>query len=323
MKRVAILTSGGDSSSMNRCLAAFAAFTASDANLEILYVFGGYKGLWNDQIYKVNYSEVRTWYNLPGSKIYCSRFPEMKEEEYRLKIVENLKKHKIDCLVVIGGDGSYKGALKLSELGVNVICMPGTIDNDVTSTSYSIGFDSSLNIIVDSINSIKSCMQSHGNIAFIEIMGRRCSDLTVFAGIATDADIVITWENMVSPEKLLELIKEKRQINKRGLVVLISELLMGKDGYPTIQEYADYVMKYSNEKIKINVLGHIQRGGKPTAMDMIRATMLTKKTLELIKEDNYNKIVGLNEFEPVTYDIDEGLKLENPSRLELIKKYIA
>ncbi|MDE5553367.1 MAG: ATP-dependent 6-phosphofructokinase [Malacoplasma sp.] len=323
MKRIAILTSGGDASSMNRCLSAFAAFTAGNTDLEILYVFGGYKGLWNDQIYKVNYTEVRTWYNLPGTKIYSSRFPEMKQEEYRLKMVDNLKKHKIDYLVVIGGDGSYQGALKLSELGVKVICMPGTIDNDVKSTTYSIGFDSSLNKIVDSVNSIKSCMQSHGNIAIIEVMGRRCSDLTVFAGIATDADIVITWENMVSPEKLLELVREKRKINKRGMIILVSELLMGQDGYPTMQEYANYIMKYTNEKVKANILGHMQRDGNPTAMDMIRATILTKKAIEIIQEDEFNKVIGLNEFEPVVYKIEEGLNLEKPSRLDLIEKYIA
>lgn len=323
MKRIAILTSGGDASSMNRCLSAFAAFSASNPELEVLYVFGGYKGLWNDQIYKINYAEVKTWYNLPGTKIYSARFPEMKEESYRLKVVENLKKHKIDYLVVIGGDGSYQGALRLSELGVKVICLPGTIDNDVTSTTYSIGFDTSLNQIVEDVNAIKSCMQSHGNIGLVEIMGRRCPDLTVFAGIATDADIVITWENMVAPETLLEMIKEKRKTNKRGLIILVSELLMGKDGYPTMQEYADYIMKNSNEKVKVNCLGHIQRGGQPSAMDMVRATMMTKKALELIENDEYNKIVGLKEFEPVVYGIEEGLALENPSRLELIKKYIA
>lgn len=320
MKKIAVLTSGGDASTMNKCLSTFVTY-ANQYDCEIYFIFNGYKGLYNNEIFKANYTETKLWYDQPGTRIFSSRFTDILKPEVQEQMVRNLKKHEIDYLVVIGGDGSYKGAKLLSTHGVKVFCLPGTIDNDVSSSSYSIGFDTSLNVIVEAIKKIKSCMNSHANVAMIEIMGRHCIDLTVFAGIATEADIIITPESFYSPSELLNKINEKRKLNRRGIVILFVENFLGHDGIPSAKEYIDYIQMYSSESVKLNVLGYMQRGGQPTAMDLIRASMMVQKTFELIRDNQENKIIGNNEFDVLAFDIDDGLAMINPSRKELIKKF--
>lgn len=322
MKKIAILTSGGDATAMNKTISSLVYF-AHKLNMESYLVYGGYEGLYKNNIIKADLNEVRTWYNLTGTKILSSRFPEFKELNTRLQCISNLKNKDINTLVIIGGDGSYIGALRLFEDGFNVIGLPGTIDNDVASSSYTIGFDSSLNEIVDRIHEIKSCMESHSDVAIIEIMGRHCVDLTVFSGIATAADIVLTYENFLSPEKILNKIIDIRNVRPIGsIIILVTELLLGIDGKPSLKDYKDYVEKNSKNKVKINILGYMQRGGKLTAMDSIRSTMMAKHAIELISKNKFGRIVGLNEFEVVDYPILKAIKLVNPKRISLIKKFI-
>lgn len=322
MKRVAILTSGGDASTMNKCISSFTKY-ANKFDLEIFLVYSGYKGLVRNAIFKANNNEIQTWYNLPGTKILSARFVEFAEQKNIDLAINNLKQLDIDCLVVIGGDGSYKGALRLHQSGFNVIGLPGTIDNDVASSKYTIGFDSSLNNIVTRINEIKSCMNSHRDIAMIEIMGRHCTDLTVYAGIATESDILITNENLLTPQQLLEKIKEIRNTNKLGMTILVTENLLGKNNIPSMDEYKKYIENYSNEKIKLNVLGYGQRGGTPTAMDLIRATQMSYKACECIKNNEYGKIIGLDDNEEAqAYDIESALSQSgNTDNTKIINKY--
>lgn len=320
MKKLAILTSGGDASTMNKCLSTFVSF-AQDNDCEIYFIYNGYRGLYNNEIYKADYTETKSWWDLPGTKIYSSRFTDILKPEVQEKMVQNLKNNQIDYLVVIGGDGSYKGAALLAKHNVKVFCLPGTIDNDVSSSSYSIGFDTCLNVVVDAIKEIKSCMNSHQTIGMVEIMGRHCIDLTVFAGIATEADIIITPESHYTPESLLQKILEVRKQNRRGIMILYVENYLGHDGIPSVKEYIDFIHKNSKESVKLNVLGYMQRGGKPTAMDLIRASMMVEKVYELIKNNQANKIIGNNEFEVLSYDLADGLAMVNPKRIDLIKKF--
>ncbi|BAC44382.1 6-phosphofructokinase [Malacoplasma penetrans HF-2] len=320
MKKIAILTSGGDASTMNKCLSTFITY-ASKYNCEVVFVKNGYKGIYDNEFVKPDYTETKSWWSLPGTKIYSSRFPEILDEQVRKQMVDNLHKNSIDTLVVIGGDGSYKGARLLSKSGIKVIGLPGTIDNDIASTSYSIGFDTSLNAIVNSIKEIKSCMDSHANVAMIEIMGRHCIDLTVFAGIATEADIIITPESFYTPQQLLAKINEKRKTNSRGIIILYVELLLGTENIPTVEEYIKYIQANSKESVKKNILGYLQRGGNPTAMDMIRASLMTEHALKMISENQYNKIIGVDEFKVVSYDLETAINMKNPSRKDLIDKF--
>lgn len=320
MKKIAILTSGGDASTMNKCLSTFVTY-ANQHDCEIYFIFNGYKGLYQNEIFKANFTETKLWWDQPGSRIFSSRFMDILREDVQERMVENLKTKGIEYLVVIGGDGSFKGANLLSKRGVKVFCLPGTIDNDVSSSSYSIGFDTSLNVIVDAIKEIKSCMNSHATIGMVEIMGRHCIDLTVFAGIATEADILMTPETPFTPEQLLKKIQQKREMNKRGLIILYVENYLGHDGIPSAKEYVEYIQRNSTESVKLNVLGYMQRGGQPTAMDLIRATMMVQKVYDLLDNNQYNKIIGNHEFEVLSYDIADGLSMTNPSRKEMIEKY--
>lgn len=322
MKKIAILTSGGDATAMNKTISSLVYF-AHKENIEAYLVYGGYEGLYKDNIILANLNEVRTWYNLTGTKIFSSRFPEFKDPIIRQQCILNLQNKDIDSLIVIGGDGSYIGALRLFEDGFNVIGLPGTIDNDVASSSYTIGFDSALNEIVDRIQEIKSCMESHSDVAIIEIMGRHCVDLTVFASIATASDIVITYENFLSPEKILNKINEIRNNRPTGsIVILVTELLLGIDGKPSLKDYKDYIEANSKNKIKINVLGYMQRGGKLTAMDSIRSTMMAQHAIELVVKNKFGRIIGVDEFQVVDYPILKAVKLTNPKRISLINKFI-
>ncbi|MEG1821001.1 MAG: ATP-dependent 6-phosphofructokinase [Malacoplasma sp.] len=322
MKKVAILTSGGDATAMNKTISSLVHF-ANKENIESYLVYGGYEGLYNNKILKADFNEVRTWSNLPGTKILSSRFPEFKDKKIREQCISNLKKLDIEALIVIGGDGSYIGALRLCEDGFNVLGLPGTIDNDVASSTYTIGFDSSLNQIVDRVNEIKSCMDSHSDIAIVEIMGRHCVDLTVFAAIATAADIVITYENFITPQKLLEKINDIRIKRPLGsIMVLVTELLLGTDKRPSLKDYKNYIETNSKHKTKINVLGYMQRGGKLTAMDSIRATMFAKRAIELVVKNKFGRIIGLDEFDVVDFPIVKAIKMTNPKRISLLKKFI-
>ncbi|WP_412032556.1 ATP-dependent 6-phosphofructokinase [Malacoplasma muris] len=322
MKKIAILTSGGDASTMNKCISSFATY-AEKFNLEIYLVYAGFKGLVRNAIYKANNSEIKTWYNLPGTKILSARFMEFAEQENVDKAIDNLNQLGIDTLIVIGGDGSYKGALRLHQSGFNVIGLPGTIDNDITSTKYTIGFDTALNNIVTRINEIKSCMTSHRDTAMIEIMGRHCTDLTVYAGLATEANILITNENILSPSELLEKIQFIRKTNKSGLIVLVTENLLGKNGIPSLEEYKQYIESNSRELIKINVLGYGQRGGSPSAMDLVRATQMVYKACECIQNNEYGKIIGLDESEnAIAYEIEEAVnKKQDSNNAQIINKF--
>lgn len=320
MKKIAILTSGGDSSTMNKCLSTLVSY-AKDYNCEVEFILNGYQGLYNNEFVKPDFNETKSWWDLPGTKIYSSRFPEILDEKIREKMVQNLKDRNIDYLVVIGGDGSYKGANLLSKSGVKVFGLPGTIDNDISSTSYSIGFDTSLNVVVDAIKKIKSCMNSHRSIGMVEIMGRHCIDLTVFAGIATEADVIITPESFLTPEQLLEKINEKRKTISRGLMVLYVENYLGHNGIPSVSEYIKYIQTNSKELVRNSVLGHMQRDGLPTAMDLTRAAMMSIEVLELISKNQFNKIIGVDEFDVVSYDLEVALSMKNPSRKNLIQKF--
>lgn len=322
MKKIAVLTSGGDASSMNKALSSLAYF-GSKQNIELYLVYGGYEGLYNNNIKKVDVEEIRTWSNLPGTKIFTSRFPSFSQKEVRQVCIQNLKNLGIEALIIVGGDGSYMGGLRLFEDGYNVIGLPGTIDNDVASTTYTIGFDSALNNIIDRVNNIKSCMQSHNHIGLVEVMGRHCVDLTVFAAMATDTDIVITNENFMKPEKVLAKINEIRAKRPFGaIMILVNEKLLGVNNKPSLKDYQTYIESNSNELIKINVLGYMQRGSKPSAMDCVRTTMMAERAIQLAKNNRYGRIVGVNEFKVVDYPITKALKMKNPKRISLIRKYI-
>lgn len=223
MRKIAILTSGGDAPGMNTAVAAITK-AAKRYDLEPYVVLEGYKGLYHDQIVKADSLEIETLPSQGGTVIYSARFPEFKNPEIREVAIQNLKNRNIDSLVVIGGDGSYMGAQKLHESGVKTIGLPGTIDNDIASSDFTIGYDTALNTVVEAIDRIRDTARSHQRIMIVEVMGNMCGDLALYGGLAAGAEIIATSDYKPSvdeiAQKALELTK---QPGRRSIIIVVSE----------------------------------------------------------------------------------------------------
>lgn len=311
IKKIGILTSGGDSPGMNAALLA-AIKTGIKLNKEMYVIYEGYRGILEHKFEKVTTSFMDDYLTRGGTRIKTARLPEFKEEDVRKKAVEILKEEGIDALIVIGGDGSYRGAKKLTDLGILCVGLPGTIDNDIASTDYTIGFDTSLNTIVEAIDKIKETMQSHNRCGIVEIMGNRCPDLTLYAGIATTADIIITGDNNPNFDDIVEQLKELKK-KKDYAIVLISEKLID-----TIA-FTERVSKETGWETRLSILGHIQRGGTPSAMERVNAIRMGSYAVELLDKNIGGVCVGIVNNELTHYDIDIALELERNKHLEFYR----
>lgn len=271
-RRVAALTSGGDSPGMNMAL--YAIFQGCVLRgYEPYAVYEGYKGLVNDAIATAPIAEAESRVDSGGTFLYTARLPEFSEPAVRERAAQNLKRRGISDLVVIGGDGSYQGAHLLSRLGINTVCLPGTIDNDVASSDYTIGFYSAFESICRAVRQIRDTCISHRRAAIVEVMGRYCGDLALYAGMTTHADLIVTEENYVSPKVIAERAKKAfaRNMSRRTFVVIVSEHLYGEDGHPPLEAISEAISEATGMKTNINKLGYIQRGGTPAPMDRLLA----------------------------------------------------
>lgn len=300
MKKIAVLTSGGDAPGMNAAIRAVAR-TATYYGMKTYCVYEGYKGLVEDNIEEAGrFSEV---VNRGGTVLWTSRLPEFKEESVRKKAIENLRKRDIDALVVIGGDGSYNGAYALSKMGFNCICVPGTIDNDIASTDYTIGFDTALNTIVEAVDKIRDTSGSHQRCSIVEVMGRYCGDLAISAGVACGCEAVITSDTGFNKVEVLERLKECHKAGKRNAIVIITENITN------VYDLAKEIEDYTGYGCRATVLGYVQRGGNPTPNDRILASRLGSYAVDLINQGEFGKAVGVINNELVSFDIKEALDL--------------
>lgn len=257
MKKIAILTSGGDAPGMNAAIRAVVR-TALHHGIEVMGVQRGYSGLINGELFSMNRSSVSDIIHRGGTILRTARCLEFKKEEVRIKATKILKAYGVDALVVIGGDGSFTGAKLLSKLGVKTVGLPGTIDNDLSYTDYTIGFDTALNTVIDAIDKVRDTSTSHERVSIIEVMGRDCGDLALYAGIAGGAEYIITPEKGFSKDELCKVILEGKRNGKIHNLVLLAE------GVGGAQELAEYVEGVTGIETRATVLGHIQRGGSPT-----------------------------------------------------------
>lgn len=310
IKKIGILTSGGDAPGMNDALIG-AIRTGISLNKEMYVIYDGYKGLINKRFKKVNREFGLDYLAKGGTMIKTARLPEFKEESVRKEAVKILKEEGIDALIVIGGDGSYIGAKKLTDLGINCIGLPGTIDNDIASTDYTIGFDTCLNTVVDAIDKIKDTLSSHNRCGVVEIMGNNCPDLTLYAGIATDADFIITRDHNIDKNDIFdELIKMKAD-NKDHVTILVAEKLMD------VKAFAREIQEVTSWDTRATVLGHIQRGGTPSAMERVNAIRMGSYAIELLEEGIGGVCVGIVNNQLSYKDIDEALLLPRNKHMEL------
>ncbi len=304
IRKIAILTSGGDAPGMNACLRACIR-AGLYAGKEMYVVYDGLRGLVEGEIQQVNKDFTQDIINRGGTIIRSARLPEFKQDEVVQKAAENLSDFEIDALIGIGGDGTFKGLQALSKHGVTVIGIPGTIDNDVGSTDETIGFATALNTICDCVDKLKDTSGSHQRCSLIEVMGRHCGDLAMFAALAEGAEGVICVEHPLKEEVLFKKLRKMKAQNKSHAIIIVSENLLD------INELASKIAKETGFDTRTEVLGRLQRGGSPVAHDRILAARLGARAIEILVKEPASRIVGVKNNEIVDYDIDEAVEMKH------------
>ena len=304
VRKIAILTSGGDAPGMNAALRVCIR-AGLYAGKEMYVIYDGFKGLVAGEIYQVNKDFTQDIINRGGTIIRSARLPEFKEHETILKAIEVLQDFEIDALIGIGGDGTYRGLNDLAKEGFPVVGIPATIDNDVGSTDQTIGFSSALNTICDCIDKLKDTSSSHQRCSLIEVMGRHCGDLAMHAALAEGAEGVICVEHPLKKEQLFKKLRKMKAQNKNHAIIIVSENLLN------INELAEEVEKETGFTARTEVLGRLQRGGSPTANDRILATRLSARAVEIVVREEGSRIVGMKNNIVVDYPIEEAVEMKH------------
>ncbi len=303
MKKIAVLTSGGDAPGMNNAVRAIVR-AGINKGFEVYGVYGGYKGLVKGDIKKLTILDTANKLNQGGTFLFSARLPEFKEESVREQAVKNLNNMGIDCLVVIGGDGSYMGAKRLTEMGINTIGIPGTIDNDIVSSDYTIGYDTALNTAMEAIDKVRDTSSSHNRCTIVELMGRDCGDLTIGAAVATGADIVITRETGFDKNQVIDEVKKLHDAGEIKVIITIAEHITD------VHQLAKEIELATGYVTRGLVLAHIQRGGSPTAFDRILASRMGVFAVELLDAGHTGRCIGIVNNRLEHFDILEALDFE-------------
>lgn len=303
MKSIAVLTSGGDAPGMNPAVRAVVR-TACQRGIKVYGVDRGYTGLINGDIHEMNLRSVSDIITRGGTILYSARCPEFKTEEGLQKAVATCKKFGIDGMVIIGGDGSFRGARDLSLRGIPCIGLPGTIDNDISCTDYTIGYDTCLNTIVQMVDRIRDTSESHDRCTVVEVMGRGAGYLALEAGIAVGATSIIVPEVEYDIERdVIARIREFQKTGKRHFIVIVAE------GVGGTAEIAKKIEAETGVESRATILGHVQRGGSPTARDRIMASQMGSRAVDLLTQGIGNRVVGIKDNKIVDFDIFEALKM--------------
>ena len=315
IKTVGILTSGGDAPGMNACIRAITR-TAIFNGMKVMGIYHGYEGLINGEIKEFTSESVSNTIQRGGTILKTARSMEFMTPEGMQKAYDNLVKFGIDALIVIGGNGSLTGAQSLArEYDYPVIGLPGTIDNDLYGTDSTIGYDTALNTIVDCVDKIRDTATSHDRIFFVEVMGRDAGFLAQNSAIAAGAEAAIIPEDQTDVDQLEQFISRGFRKSKNSSIVIVSE--SKKDG--GAMYYAERVRKeYPQYDVRVTILGHLQRGGTPTACDRILASRLGHASIEALKEGQRNVMVGIHNDQIVYVPIDRAIKKDKPIDKELI-----
>lgn len=310
IKKIAVLTSGGDSQGMN---AAVRAVVRSGLfhGLEVYGVQRGYAGLINDDIREMDLRSVGDIIQRGGTILQTARCKEFTTPEGQQLGAENLRKRGIDGLVVIGGDGSYQGANKLSKLGIKTMGLPGTIDNDIPFTDFTIGFDTAVSIVVDAINKLRDTMSSHERSSVVEVMGRHCGDIALYAGLASGAETILVPEVPYDLDEMAQRMKVNFGQGKRHSIIVVAE------GVGKGEDIANEIMKRNGIEPRVTVLGHIQRGGAPTHNDRILASKLGDFAVRKLIEGDSGKSCGVIKGELVATDIDLVVNTKKEFNMDL------
>lgn len=285
-KRIAVLTSGGDAPGMNAAIRAVVRKGAYH-NCEIWGVYRGYQGLIHDDMVKMDLGSVGDIVHRGGTILYSARSEEFMTEEGRKRAYDNLRRRGIDSLIVIGGDGSFRGAQTLVDLGIQAVGVPGTIDNDIPCTDFTIGFDTAVNTVITAIDKIRDTATSHERTYIIEVMGRDAGDIALWSGLADGAESILIPEAPFEMDELVKRLERGRKRGKKHSIIIVAE------GVGSGVEIGEKIKMMTGQETRVTVLGHIQRGGSPTAWDRVLASRLGAKAVDLILEGANGKMVGI------------------------------
>ena len=312
-KRIGVLTSGGDAPGMNAAIRAVVR-TCIFHGVEPVGIMRGYQGILDKRFFGMQSHSVSKIINLGGTMLKSSRCPQFKEKEVRKQAVENLKEAGIEALIVIGGDGSFRGARDLSLRGIPCIAIPGTIDNDIVSTDYTIGYDTCLNTIMQMVDRVRDTVESHSRCIVVEVMGNRCGDLTLNAGIAVGATAIVIPEISCDIEKhVIERIKRTQKTDKMHFIVMVAEGIGG------VEALARKIELECGVESRAIVLGHVQRGGSPTVRDRVVASQMGYYAVQKLIAGESNRVIVLKNDEITDYDIYEALCMKKTVDDQLYK----
>lgn len=304
IKTIAVLTSGGDAPGMNAAIRAVVR-TAISRGLKVKGIKRGYMGLLNEEIIDMQARNVSDIIQRGGTVLGTARCLEFKKAEYQKKGAEICKKHGIDGIVVIGGDGSYRGAQALSRLGINTVGLPGTIDLDIACTEYTIGFDTAVNTAMQAIDKVKDTSSSHERCSIIEVMGRNAGYIALWCGIANGAeDVLIPEKYDYNEQEIINHIIESRKMGKTHHIIINAEGI----GHST--SMARRIEAATGIETRATILGYMQRGGNPTAMDRYYASIMGAYAVDIMLQGKTNRVVGYKHGKFVDFDIEEALKME-------------
>lgn len=312
-KNIAVLTSGGDAPGMNAVIRAVVR-TGIGYGMKVFGVRKGYNGLIDGDFFKMNLRSVRDIIHRGGTFLYTARSSRFFEKEWVEKAAKNCAEHNIDAVVVIGGDGSFNGALALSKLSIPCIGIPATIDNDVGSTEYTVGFDTAMNTAMDMVDRLRDTAQSHNRCSVVEVMGRRSGEIALKTGIAVGATAILVPEIPFDLEKdVINRIKHTKKTGKEHFIVVVAE------GVNHVNDIAKEIYERTGIETKATVLGHVQRGGNPTLRDRVIASEMGHYAVDLISQNKFNRIIGLECGKVVDYDIKEALSMHKDFNMNLYK----
>ena len=312
-KKIAVLTSGGDAPGMNAAIRAVVRSGLQDG-LDVVGVRRGYTGLLNGDVFEMNLRSVSDIIHRGGTMLYTARCPEFREKEGVQKAANKCRELAVDGVDVVGGDGSFHCARDLTDAGIPCIGIPGTIDNDIASSEYTIGFDTAMNTAVEMIDRLRDTTESHDRCSVVEVMGRRCGDLALQTGIAVGATTILVPEVEYDFQRdIIDRMRFTQKTGKKHFIILVAEGVGGVDAL------AKSIQEQTGIESRATVLGHVQRGGSPTLRDRVVASEMGNRAVELLKADKENRVIVMQNSKIIDLDITEALQMTRPFNVDLYR----
>lgn len=305
MKKIGVLTSGGDAPGMNAAIRAVVR-TAISKGMQVFGINRGYNGLINGDVYEMNTRSVSSIIQRGGTLLYTARCPEFRTEEGLQKAKKTCEELGLEGIVVIGGDGSFRGAADLSERGILCVGLPGTIDNDIACTEYTIGYDTAMNTVVEMVDKLRDTCHSHDRCCVVEVMGRNAGHIALNTGVACGATFVLVPELPYDLDEVAKKMLETKKTGKQNFIVIVAE------GIGHSELIAKTLEAKTGIEARVTILGHVQRGGSPTLRDRVVASEMGYYAVELLENDIGNRVVGMQQGKIVDFDIQEALSMKKP-----------